>query len=133
MYLEISARRTGKTTRLIEEAERQIINGQKIVVVSVTDLHSSHIKQFLPAAMTITPGQIAEILSENSSAKWFFDEMDFMKLHRVPIIDDGYYVGTSSDTSPSDLVRRLLDANRGFAWHYTRMEGGAATKGVIGL
>lgn len=133
MYLEISVRRTGKTTRLIEEAERQIIDGQRVVVVSVTGLHSSHIKKFLPTAMTITPNQIAGALSKNASASWFFDEMDLMTPYSVPIMKDGYYVGTRSSLSPSKLIKQLLDANGGFAWGYTCLEGKIATKKVIGL
>lgn len=131
VYLEISARRTGKTTRLMKEAKRQITNGQKVVVVSKADLDSNHIKQFLPTAMTITPNQIADTLPKNASARWFFDEMDFMIPHYIPIIKDGYYVGTLSDLALSKLVRRLLDANGGFAWYYNCMDGKIATKKVI--
>ena len=103
MYLEISARRSGKTYRMIKEIEKQIFKGHKIVVVYPNFNMAKHLLpdylQNCPYVSTVvahTRNMVREI-DNVERKKWFFEEFDFLTENRViPIIKDGYYCTTVS-------------------------------------
>lgn len=108
MYLEISGRRTGKTTRLIQAAEKA---GKNALIIA-----------FNSAARVLYDGlpcvsyeffSSPQFKPEDYGGLYFFDEFALMK--DIPIYEDAYYVGTPDVVATNDL-ERLLEAN-GYEYH----------------
>ncbi|VVE41350.1 hypothetical protein PCO31111_04189 [Pandoraea communis] len=115
-YLEISARQTGKTRRLVEAAKRFAEAGRPTVVVSAL---ASHMRPELQrhGIVVIGNGTCGVPPShEGKDAAWLYDEFDW--LDGVTAREGGYYVTTArflrtaEDLFEGDgLLSRLLKAN----------------------
>lgn len=126
MYLEISGRCTGKTTRLVEEANKLYLVGDKHVVVVVPYKHN--LTGLHPDIPVIA--DLDEYLLENSlkvnQLRLLYDEFDLMT--KVEIQPFGYYVTTpvkmrdkdaTSYGNKSDPLSELLAANNKKFVRYT--------------
>lgn len=110
MYLEISARRTGKTFRLIEEVRRRVMAGKHIILIYP---NWSMPKGVLPKDILSSPHVLVDIYAKYNTLEerypgsvWFFDEFD-MHSSVLPIKEDGYYVTTPSSIRDSSAIRRF--------------------------
>lgn len=106
-YLEISARQTGKTTRLLDAVKIQMLTGESAVIV-VPNLKIKKWIEPRTAALCITISElftekIKERIYELYRPNFFFDEFDFMA-NMYPILDNGYYV-----TTPAFIREYSLD------------------------
>ena len=128
MYLEISARRSGKTSRLHNEAHRQSKGGNPCVIiypnVAMLDQDRAAVK-WIPnvRAITIekylsdyileakTEWETGLVLSPNT--KKFFEEFDmYTSVYRVPIDKSAYYVTTPRFTRDSRLITSWQENKR---------------------
>lgn len=136
MYLEISGRRTGKTTRLLTAIHKAYMAGERVAVfvptygmgniiretidknnyIDIEDRHTVEIyinkkefdKRLLDTGLTI------------EDFKVFYEEFDyFRKNNEVIISENGYYVTTPckirrdyKDTE-NDVLLKLIDMNAG--------------------
>lgn len=101
MYLEISARRSGKTFRLIQHVRKNIEIGKKSLVIYPTYAmaHAVLPKDFFS-------NSLVEVRSlDYIGSSWFdnrkyydyqkvFDEFDYVSEYSIPLTHDGYYVCT---------------------------------------
>jgi hypothetical protein len=133
MYLEISARRSGKTTRLIKEATRCVYETQQqihIVTCSRTmlDLIKSSLNDRCKRSIRLwTCWTLRNVLPSvgtfDNSHKLFFDEFDFMnELFGESVLDIGqyntnYYYATTPKYPKSYAFIKLLNMNKG---HFIR-------------
>jgi len=132
MYLEISTRRTGKTSRLIEYANNMQDKGMKVVVSSFSRiaLHSNY-KKLTGNIKRITniPKYFEDLEDKYDPEEWFvfYDEVDLCK--NVLIQSNGYYVSTPRrlrtledykkfNNGEKDILLELLQKNEGqYTWY----------------
>ena len=128
MYLELSPRQVGKTTRLIKAVEKHLSNPQNYACLTF------HKMAYGKDIVRKIDSRFHERISYKSTfrnhdnhlrghdvrLKFFFDEFDFFsKLEDVPVIEDGYYCTTGKFTRKiehwenwgNDPLLRLLVAN----------------------
>jgi len=131
MYLEISARRTGKTRRLAEAVKKHLKDGGEAIVVAPwlqrcdsMDLPRKEPNLFILSdwhLKTCPPEKLKAIKLDNP--RWFFDEFDFFENLRPHIAEGGYYVTTprftrkiwemTEDQIKADVLLSLLKLNKG--------------------
>jgi hypothetical protein len=102
MYLEISARRSGKTTRLIEAAEKT----PNSIIIVPTNIMALLLRERTSVPVVITDRGIKDKTP-------FYDEFDMME--SLTIRDDGYYVTTPNTNR---YCSKLVKANSGEYSHY---------------
>ncbi len=96
MYLEISGRRSGKTTRLIKDVIKNITAGINVVTVihnknNMINIVDSH--NYAGSFDCVTYKDYILDWTMYDNHKIYFDEFDFMD-NKVPILEDGYYCTT---------------------------------------
>ena len=110
MYVEISGRRTGKSTRLVLEVMKQIAEGKNCIIF--TPFNNSYMIKMLKDNLPVKTYEIERvninrinIYSYNSfkvkehgiyirSVMLFYDEFSFMQPEDIIIQQKGYYVTT---------------------------------------
>jgi hypothetical protein len=132
MYLEISARRSGKTERLILEAvwcvyetqqQVHIVTGNTrmldVIKNRLDDRCKRHIRFWTDWTLYNVLSSIGPLSDSNNM--FFFDEFDFMnELFGESVLDIGqynmnYYYATTPKSKDSYAVQKLLKMNNG---HY---------------
>ena len=129
MYLEISARRSGKTTRLHDEVRRKSKLGNPCIIIypniNMLDQDRATVK-WIPNVEAIT---IEKYLSDyilETQREWktgrvlpfpntikFFEEFDmYTPAHRVPVDTSAYYVTTPRFTRDSRLITSWRENRR---------------------
>lgn len=133
MYLEISGRRTGKTTRMLKAIDKAYEEGKHIAIFSRNKYEENniikHIREEELDGIKIFRSKkdfqeqlLGKSLSMNDF-KVFYDEFDYIRNQKDIIIsDDGYYVTTPAkirskqywgDNIEDDILLKLLDMNAG--------------------
>lgn len=104
MYLEISARRTGKTKRLEQKVRHRLSQGHNCIIIyprmawahaicSTYLLNHEHVIVTSMELMNFKKPHIIKDYLDNYM--WFFDEFDLIpKNNNIPILQKGYYVTT---------------------------------------
>lgn len=130
MYVEISPRQTGKTTRLIQAAigHAKISSSFHSCVVARNHDQYNRIQDrltafdgFVEVGMRVHMKRKMESVGyDGRVARWFIDEFDFFDDHALEIIPMGYYSTTLSRPrtlqewhEPADFLTRLVHANGG--------------------
>ena len=133
MYLEISARRTGKTVRLVKAVKEHLENGNTAIVI-VPELRWAkfmELPQKEPNLFILSDYDLKKAVPNKlkgirfNKPRWFFDEFDFMEnIRNVPahFVDDEYYVTTprfvrkisemSQEEIETDALLSLLKRNK---------------------
>jgi len=121
MYLEISARRSGKTTRLINAAIIADLKGETVYVVTLNVCTAQDFKRMVSkivprnsirflGATQVTSGVRLGQRPRPEGISWFYDEFDFMSPENVIIKDNGYYATTPIKLrTKEDYARHILD------------------------
>ena len=144
MYLEISSRRSGKTTRLVEAVKRHSDEGGYSVVrgmnVHVAKIGLEPLLKGVARVKVIGYWKdgMLDNFPEYDNARWFYDEFDHIK--DVEIFPNGYYAGTprfirTDLLDKADILLRLIEANKmsynahltRFDWMVEATEGGLPT------
>ena len=104
MYLEISPRQTGKTTRLIEMANHLDETREDVSCILVTMNH--HMKRYMcshfkknPTILVITQAEVKKTMlgyrGRTVTPILFYDEFDFMEPENVIVNTEFYYATTA--------------------------------------
>ena len=139
MYLEISARRSGKTRRLVNYTRRKLNQGYNMVIVLPKYSWANFL---LPQDLkyhdnlTVSSRDLMHDLikklkkrGEFEYTNWVFDEFDHSWSDRItlPIFETGYYVTTPKFVRTTDNIAGwhkgiyqdcLLDLLKANKWHY---------------
>lgn len=98
-YLEVSARQTGKTSRLVQAAtEAHFLHGKTVIIVSPC---ANVIKELAPFAAIVVKTEEAALEAIQrrrgriDDYAWFYDEFDFLK-GNVSVRPDAYYTTTAA-------------------------------------
>jgi len=104
MYLEISPRQTGKTSRLVTAVKHHVLDGGSAAVFANNMAMCQNIKQYFTdkelynvdffSSMERFEKSLIGRRPHKNKYKIFVDEFDFMQSKNVPLDRDGYYVGT---------------------------------------
>ncbi|HHQ4791267.1 TPA: hypothetical protein ACSP21_002162 [Aeromonas veronii] len=136
MHIEITGRMTGKTTRLIDAANKKRQEGAKVVIVLSTPADKQHHWIFQEIANQVKGAFVisCDLLDKNlmrelgplrqkkledliggSDTCWFFDEFDWYENQLdIPIMPNGYYTTTPRpgfdlmNTSGDRAINKLL-------------------------
>jgi thymidine kinase len=131
IYLEISPRQTGKTTRLVQAATDWINKNLEnhAIICTVNNSAKKHV-QYLINIYLINNHRIKVITQHESitylkNLKWFYDEFDHFEKKNLLIIDEtGYYVTTPkfirNEIKSDDLLMNLLKTKNGEYERYER-------------
>ncbi|CAH0322324.1 hypothetical protein SRABI130_05745 [Pseudomonas sp. Bi130] len=113
-YLEISARMTGKTTRLCKLANDLSACGQSIIYVCLPQL-APGLRVDMPNVTVVADGQPVPETVDQASSIWFYDEFDWLK---STVVRPGGYYATSAarlreldNYKPDDVLMQLVKAN----------------------
>ena len=128
MYLEISARRSGKTTRLHAEVRRQSKLGNPCIIIypNMNMLAQNRAcVNWIPNVKAITIGKYLSAYIHEAQIEWktglvlspntkkFFEEFDmYTSVHRVPVDKNAYYVTTPRFTRDSRLITSWKENRR---------------------
>ena len=103
MYLEVSGRQSGKTTRLVNHAIKYAEKGEHVVIVCMNEIHKKNLISVLSEISTkeikfcrINIATYHDYVLDQmmyDRHKIYFDEFDSMN-DEIPIIKNGYYVTT---------------------------------------
>jgi hypothetical protein len=132
MYVEISPRQSGKTTRLIQAASDYLRHNptHNIAVVGINSKNVGDLKDKFTRLLTNQNISRVRFMSGNLFGKfntepdyWFFDEFGYMRedyvrhpIHRN-IIENGYYCTTPGHSlSTNTVVEHCID--RGIQIHF---------------
>lgn len=105
MYLEISPRQSGKTTRMIKYAIRLIRKGHSVLFVSISQRYIRHLSDQLVRQLSIKSDTPVITFTTYASYKKgnfkstaydfvLFDEFDFANVNKDFIVKNGYYSTT---------------------------------------
>lgn len=130
-YLDISPRQTGKTSRLVELANRLTAAGHKVAFVAVPGM-VEYLQQQMPGVVVLEDGQPLPICLNPDRLVWFYDEFDW--LESTEVREGGYYATTPrylrkfGEASPeNDPLLQLIQAAAGhferFYWPFDMGEG----------
>jgi len=137
MHIEITGRMTGKTDRLLKEANKRVNEGAEVVIVLAVPA-SKDSRWLIDEIATKVPGSYVisyELLSEKNrhhlkteiqellarlehdkDAVWFFDEFDWYENQSyIPIMPNGYYTTTPRpgfdlmNASGDRVINKLLN------------------------
>ena len=123
-HLEISARISGKTTRLVAWAKQQAESGMKVTIVLCAG-QGSRAREFKAqhriASRNISVINQSQIPQEDqlNNGVWCFDEFDWYK-KPCPVISNGYYCTTAQSLRDmaadpqGDPLLELIKLNRGY-------------------
>jgi hypothetical protein len=120
MYLELSARQTGKTTRLIEHVIERLQNDARkyVAIIGMGYSHTDAIKKRFSHAL---PWHEFKHIRFSSSYMGLVPELydtvyfdEFCSHISIPIIPNGYYSSTPTSLDNS-FLRELINYNNG---HY---------------
>ena len=100
MYLEISGRRSGKTHRLIEAAEK--VDG---VIVAFNVHWARELSKQTDCKVIVYNGEC----SVKGYSNLFFDE-PFVMMKDVPILHDAYYAGTPPYDPELKVMGKFIEA-----------------------
>lgn len=136
MYLEISGRRTGKTTRMLTAIHKAYMDGERIAVFVPTYGMGNSIRKAIEennyigieGRHTVKVYYIREDFDKRlldtglliGDFKLFYEEFDYFRgNNKVIVSEDGYYVTTPckirtdfNDTE-NDVLLKLIDMNAG--------------------
>lgn len=121
MYLELSARASGKTTRLIKQLISDVANSDlddKFAVI----IPNMRVKRYFESRLpTNSLGKVHFHTYNYISSLYFykifsykriyFDE--FCGMNTIPILKNGYYVSTPTDIN-NKVLKRLIKYNNGY-------------------
>jgi len=119
MYVEISPRQSGKTTRLIQAASDYLRHNpnHSIAVVGINSMNTDELRnKFLREGIDIShinfmSGYVGNLF--HGPNYWFFDEFGFMEniLHPIfrTIIENGYYCTTPAHTSTYESTNSIVE------------------------
>lgn len=120
MYLEISPRQTGKTTRMLyhikccEHKKPLIIatslNQAKNIEYLIRKLFPSDIDGLIVTSIGAF-NNVLNKLEQSLDYRFFFDDFDFMKLNKFPCMSDTRLLNSYFCTTPS-RVRNLTDFSK---------------------
>ena len=128
MYLEISGRRSGKTTRLVDDMVEYIDMTDSVVVLRAPSTNTKewymdqipkgyheHIRYTNPISNKVTHLEICDV-------RIYFDEFTQLENNNYNIIkDNAYYVTTPAGRKIS-FLHALLGKNKGCYNHYNIMD-----------
>lgn len=123
MYIEISPRRTGKTTRLIEDVVVKASNGAQCIIItlnySMRDIIRDMIDEVKEYKWMVEPKIYTDsfmcgvdwqkVFSPDSYV--YFDEFDFMKME-ISVLKNGYYCTTASKKRTYNDIKEFYDGKR---------------------
>lgn len=122
MYVEISPRQSGKTTRLIQAASDYLRHNptHNIAVVGINSMNTNELKsKFLREGINISHINFMSGYSfrrfDQEPNYWFFDEFGFMTreniLHPIfrSVIENGYYCTTPNHISRCESTNTIID------------------------
>lgn len=128
MYLEISARRSGKTARLHAEVHRQSKLGNPCLIIYPNTNMLAQDRTYvnwIPNVKAITIGKYLSDYIHEAQIEWrtglvlspntkkFFEEFDmYTSVHRVPVDKNAYYVTTPRFTRDSRLITSWKENRR---------------------
>ena len=141
MYLEISARRTGKTRRLAEAVKEHLKDGGEAIVVmpwSLKHLDLMNLPRNEPKLFTLSiwhlerPPIVKLQGVKLDNPRWFYEEFDFLGNLMPHITENGYYVTTPrftrkiwempEDQIKTDVLFSLLELNKwqhvAYGWNF---------------
>jgi len=107
LYVEISGRQTGKTTRMIDDMVKHIKNGGTCCLYTMSHRMRKHIVDIVNKKVirdnpytVIFPHEFKYLeeqqILKQSDIKNYFDEFDFLDLNEIFFDPNGYYCTTSS-------------------------------------
>jgi len=131
MYLEISGRRTHKTTRLVRELQSWLSNPfNRAVLITHHTTQSKeisrqinpkyHSRLYYGSEISLTLDKLNDVCCPHSpTVRWFWDEFDSCYIRNVPVMETGYYTTTPRklrslsnwENWENDVLLRLLVAN----------------------
>ena len=101
MYLEVSARRSGKTMRLFEHMTAYIRKtGNDVYFITMnTALWHDFVNHNIPKSMKSRVKQLPLAPEEREDLRYYFDEADLVDKPFQVVSADAYYVGTPHGTT----------------------------------
>jgi len=137
MYLEISGRCSGKTTRLIKAVIVKILEskyGQDIIVVGISECVAKFLEKEVSKVLPYYNKEAVRFMGQSRvlgtsldleirdrKAIWFYDEFDRMAPEAVVLGKYNYY-STTPKESFSPIMSKLIDFNGGHYYKNT-LEG----------